>query len=552
MTAETIIVNGAVRTMDPAHPVAEAVAISDGCILAIGTTAEIEAMATGGTARIDAGGGSVLPGFIESHAHLFIGGAELENLQLDNCADAKLMGEMIRDFAAAHPDRPMVVAQAPDYGVFGDRAPRLLLDEILKDRPLALVAHDHHTVWANTAALEAAGDLHGRATSPGHEVVMGDDGLATGALLEPEAFGPVMRLSGQERTTLGLRTGGEPDRPPTDAERESDLAHLVRGLAHAARLGVTSIVNMDGNVYTLELLEELKRRGELIARVRVPFHFVPEMEAGDLDTACEMAERWNDEWLSSGFVKMFMDGVIDSRTAFMKNDYPGQSGYRSHGRFEADRFADLATRINAMGLSIAVHAIGDAAISRTIDAYAASGAANGAHGMRNRIEHLELVAPEDFARIGDLGITASIQPPHAPGTAGLPLQPTLDNIGRARWADAFAWQRLVEAGAPIALGSDWPVADLNPLVGLHAATTRDAWADDVPDHRFTLDAALSGCTIGGAWAEATDDIKGSLTAGKLADLTILDRDIGRIPNAAIPDAEVAATIVGGKTVYRRL
>ena len=139
MTAETIIVNGAVRTMDPAQPVAEAVAIADGRILATGTTAEIEAMATGGTSRIDAGGGSVLPGFIESHAHLFIGGAELENLQLANCADPKLVGEMIRDFAAAHPDRPMVVAQAPDYGVFGDRAPRLLLDEILKDRPLALM-----------------------------------------------------------------------------------------------------------------------------------------------------------------------------------------------------------------------------------------------------------------------------------------------------------------------------------------------------------------------------------------------------------------------------
>ena len=198
---------------------------------------------------------------------------------------------------------------------------------------------------------------------------------------------------------LGLSSGREPDPAPSKAERAVDLAHLKRGLAHAARHGITSIVNMDGNIYTLDLLEELRSAGELTARVRVPFHYVPEMKPDDLETALEMRARWSDEWLASGFVKFFMDGVIDSRTAFMKHDYPGQPGYRSHGRFSAETFAELATRIDAMGLQIAVHAIGDAAVARVLDGYAAVRAANGASGLRHRIEHLELVDNADFARI---------------------------------------------------------------------------------------------------------------------------------------------------------
>ncbi|WP_216665321.1 amidohydrolase [Pseudoruegeria sp. HB172150] len=546
--ADRIIVNGAVLTMDSCMPNAEAIAIADDRILAVGSNLEIEALAGPETDRIDANGATVLPGFIESHMHLFIGGAELGNLHLDNCADPDRMRGLIRDYAASRPDLPLVVCQSPDYGVFGDTLPRVLLDIILPDRPLALVGHDHHTVWANTAALDAAGILNGMETDPGHEVVMGPDGLATGALYEPQAYEPVMCLGGQERMMLGLNTGRDPDPAPTDAEREEDLAHLKRGLDHCAAQGITSIVNMDGNVYTLELLEELRSRGELNVRVRVPFHFVPDMEVGELETARLMNKRWNDDWLSCGFVKFFMDGVIDSGTAFMTNDYPGRPGHRSTGRFTAERFADLATRVDALGLQIAVHAIGDAAIARTLDGIAAARAANGSE-IRHRIEHLELVAPEDFDRLAELGVTASIQPAHAPGCAGLPLEPTLTNIGRDRWKDAFAWQRLAGSGALIALASDWPVADVSVMVGLHAAVTREAWVADVPDHRFKLEAALAGYTIGGAKAEQTEAKKGSLREGKLADIVILDGDITGIPSSDIGGMRIRTTICGGAVTY---
>jgi predicted amidohydrolase YtcJ len=513
-TADMIITNGAVLTMDPEGSKAEAVGISGGRIVAVGSIDKVSRLAGPATQVIDARGATVLPGFIESHMHLFIGGAELENLQLDGCADLDLLARELTAFAAARPDAPLLVGQGPDYGIFGDTAPRLVLDKILPGRPVALMAHDHHTVWANTAALEAAGVLHGLETPDGHEVVMGADGLATGALLEPEAYSPVMRLGGQERTMLGLANGREPDRTPTKAERAVDLAHLRRGLAHAAKHGITSIVNMDGNIYTLDLLDELRSAGELTARVRVPFHYVPEMKPEDLQTALEMRARWSDEWLASGFVKFFMDGVIDSRTAFMKHDYPGQPGYRSHGRFSAEAFAGLATQIDAMGLQIAVHAIGDAAVARVLDGYAAARAANGASGLRHRIEHLELVDDADFARIAELDVIASIQPPHAPGCSGLPLEPTLSNIGRNRWNDAFAWQKIAATGAAIALASDWPVSDISILKGIHAAVTRAAWTPEVPDQRFSLEAALRGYTIGGALCRAQRQLQGLAGSGQ--------------------------------------
>ena len=549
--ADMIITNGAILTMDPDLPRAEAVAVKDGRIVAVGSASDVAGLAGPGTKVLDACGATVLPGFIESHMHLFIGGAELQNLQLDGCADPDILARELTAFAAARPDAPLLVGQGPDYGIFGETAPRLVLDKILPGRPVALMAHDHHTVWANTAALEAAGVLHGLETSDGHEVVMGADGLATGTLLEPEAYSPVMRLGGQERTMLGLASGREPDSVPSKAERAVDLAHLKRGLAHAARHGITSIVNMDGNIYTLDLLEELRSAGELTARVRVPFHYVPDMQPDDLETALTMRARWSDEWLASGFVKFFMDGVIDSRTAFMKHDYPGQPGYRSHGRFSAETFAELATRIDAMGLQIAVHAIGDAAVARVLDGYAAARAANGASGLRHRIEHLELVDDADFARIAELDVVASIQPPHAPGCSGLPLEPTLSNIGRDRWGDAFAWQKIAAPGAAITLASDWPVSDISILKGIHSAVTRAAWTPDVPDQRFSLEAALRGYTVGGAYAERSDSYKGSLEMGKVADLVILDRDITSLADLdEIKDVAVAATICGGRVVFQ--
>jgi predicted amidohydrolase YtcJ len=418
---------------------------------------------------------------------------------------------------------------------------------MVPDRPIAITAHDHHTVWANTAALKAAGILNGLKTPPGHEVVIGTDGLATGELREFEAFAPVVALGGEARLNLGIATGAEPSPWPSTAERAIDRAKIAAGLAHGASHGITSMVNMDGNRYTLELLREMQQAGDLTARVKVPFHFKPQMSLADLDRAEAITRDFADDWLTCGFVKLFMDGVIDSGTAYMLNDYPGRPGHRSEPLFP--NFSEIATEIDRRGLQIAVHAIGDGAVRQTIDGYEAAQKANGRRDSRHRIEHIELIDRTDIPRLGDLGITASLQPPHPPGAMDFALQPTLDVIGRGRWPDAYLWRTLAEAGAPLAFASDWPVTDVSVLRGIGAALTRKPY-QGATDQRIGLMPTLHAYTAGGAWAAHREALTGTLRPGMAADIVVLSGNIETTPPDAVAKMQVALTVAGGRITYR--
>ena len=545
MTPDTILLNGRILTQDPARPRAEAVAFGGGRVLAVGTNEEIEAL--GAHQIIDCAGHTVLPGFVESHLHLGLGGLELSHLQLGHAAGEAEIANAFRSFAASHPDEPILMGQGGHYSMLDHPMTRHDLDRILPDRPIAIMAHDHHTVWANTAALKAAGLLEGRDTPHGHEVVM-KDGLATGELREFEAFTPIMELAGAARLNLGISTGEEPETPPTPEERAIDKAHIRAGLHHAARHGITSMVMMDGNRYTLELLAELRDAGELTARVKVPFHFKPHMDLSALERASEMTAAFDDEWLQSGFVKMFMDGVIDSGTAFMLNDYPGRPGHRSEPLFAPAFFKEICTEADRRGLQIAVHAIGDGAVRTTIDGYEAARLANGPRDSRHRIEHIELIHPGDVRRLGQLGITASIQPPHVPGAMDFGLLPTMDVIGHTRWKDAYLCRTLAEAGAPLAFASDWPVTDISVLRGIAAAATRTPF-QGAQDERVGLMRTLHAYTAGGAWASHREDVTGQLTPGLAADAVILSGDIESIPPDQIAGFDVTMTICGGKVTF---
>ncbi len=547
-TATTIITNARVLTMDPTCPRAEAVALTDDRILAVGSVDRIAALAGPGCTVIDAGGASLLPGFIESHLHLFMGGSELSHLQLLGVEGPDHLGRAIHGYADAHPHRPVIVGQGCDYGIYGRPLTRHDLDAILPDRPIILVAADHHTGWANTLALTEAGILQGATVGPGNEVVMGADGLATGELREFEAMAPVLRVAGEHRIMAGIATGFDPLPAPTQEEVKADLPAMAAGLAHCARHGFTSLVNMDGNRYTLDVLDTLRRDGRLTARVRVPFHYRNTRSPADLAEASILSRDYNDDWLSSGFVKMFMDGVIDSGTAVMLNDYPDQPGWRGDPLHEADRFAEICIEADRRGLQIAVHAIGDGAVRRVLDGYAAARAANGPRDARHRIEHIELIDRADVPRLAQLGVIASVQPSHVPGALDFPLFPTLDKIGRGRWKDAFLTRSLADAGARIVFASDWPVADINPLRSIQAALTRPTF-EGAQDERLTLHQVLAAYTIGGAYAEHTEDRKGMLRPGYLADLVLLDGDIEAVAADRIATLSVVRTICGGRTVW---
>ncbi|QND56493.1 amidohydrolase [Mesorhizobium huakuii] len=550
-SADLIVINGRVLTMDDDNPAAEAVAVKDGAIVAIGSRAAIEELKGSATKVIDAKGGSVLPGFIEAHMHLFSGGAELAHLQLGGVHGFEALQKAIRDYASAKPDAKMLVGQGVDYTVLGsERVTRHHLDAILPDRPFCMAAPDHHTMWANTKALEMAGILQGRALGPGNEIVMGEDDLAAGELREGEAFGPVLDLAGEGRVRLGLATGGEPDPMPSAAERAADRDIMRRGLAWCARHGITSIQNMDGNLYQLELLAEIEAEEGLPCRVQIPFHYKNFMTLDILDKASVMAERYNSEWLSSGMVKVFYDGVLDSWTAVMVEPYADRPDWVGEPLFTPQQFIDLAVAIDRRGLQIAVHSIGDGAVRAVLDGYEAAQKANGKRDSRHRVEHIEVTTTSDVPRFAELGVIASMQPSHPPGAMDFPLEPTVSRIGPARWPLSYAWRTLKDAGAHVVFASDWPVAPIDPILSIQAAVMRKPWAESDPDQSFSLHESLAAYTVEGAYAEFAEHRKGTLKSGYMADLVVLSDDIEKTAPDNLHKLRPVTTICGGKVTYQ--
>lgn len=547
MTADLIILNARVLTMDDGTPRAEAVAVKGKRILAVGKTAAIRVQAGPGTRVIDARGGTLMPGFIESHLHLFSGAWGQTLLQLADIRGFDAMQAAVRAFAAARPDEGLLFAQGADYEILGPgtRLDRHTLDALCHDRPLAVMAFDFHTLFANTAALRAAGLLHGRDLPDGNEVVMGPDGLATGELREKFALLPVLdlRTSGG-REMLGM-SGVEPPTPPTADERREDVEVLKSGLRFAASKGITSMHNMDGNRYLLELLRTVESEGDLIARVSVPFHYTREMPLSELDRASAMAADFTGERLTSNRVKIFVDGVIESHTAAMLDDYTDQPGLRGDPIFDAASFAEAAVEIDRRGMQITVHAVGDAAVRIALDGYDAARKANGPRDSRHRIEHIEVIDPADIPRFADLGVIASFQPQHAPVDESAATR----SIGPHRAPHAYAWRALYQAGAVVAFSSDWPIVPVDPLLGIQTALTRKPHLPGLPDQRLDLPDVLKAFTCNSAYAGFMEHQTGRICPGMLADLVLLSGDLEALPADRIAEMSVALTICDGRITH---
>jgi len=553
MKADLILTNVHALTMDETSASPRAVAIAGERIIAVGPRDEINELRGDNTRIVDGNGATLAPGFIEAHMHLFGGGAMLKYGSVAGLKGADAIRERVQAYAATRPDDKVIYVKEADYDMLdGVALDRHFLDTIIVDRPLAFLAFDIHTMWANTQALQVTGLLHGKSLGPGNEIVMGSDGLATGELREVEAFGPINVYSGEFRSTLGLSTGGEPDHPPTEEERAADRDTLRAALNWCARHGITSIHNMDGNLYTLELLDEIRAAGDLTCRVKVPFHFKNFMELDMLDKASLMHERYADDWLSSGLVKAFYDGVMEGYTGYLVDDYADRPGFRGEPLFTQDQFNALAIAADKRGLQIAVHCCGDGAVRAVLNGYEAAAQSNGSRDARHRVEHIEVVHPDDIDRFKQLGAIASMQPPHPPGVMDFPLEPGKTRIGPARWPLSYAWRTLKEAGAHVVFASDWPVARIDVLAGIHAAITRKPWEDGLPDQSFTLPEALAAYTLEGAYAEHAENRKGRIAPGYLADLVLLTGDITTVAAEDIPHLSVAMTICGGRVTYDAL
>lgn len=549
--ADFVIVNARVLTFDAQAPQAEAVALAAGRILAVGTRAEIEALAAPGARRFDAQGNTVMPGLVEAHLHLFAGAFGLRLLHLDGVHGVTALREAVQAYADANPAEALLICKGADYGLFGDgvATTRQMLDGVLAERPLIVFAADHHTAWANTVALERAGVLRGREMPPGNEIVIAADGTASGELREFEAVQPVMRLRNSGgRESLGL-SGVEPDGDLTPAQRMADEAVMLEGLKYCASFGFTSLHNMDGNLYQLELLRALEGRGDLLCRTQIPFLLTPSKPVSSLRVASEMHQQYRSDRLRSGRVKMFMDGVVDSGTAVMIDDYADRPGWRGEPLHSAERFCEAAVEADRRGLQISVHAIGDGAVRRVLDGYEAAQKANGKRDSRHRIEHIEMLHPDDLRRFVDLGVVASMQPSHPPCAMDFPLEPWTARVGAARWPWAFPVQYLRDAGVAIAFASDWPVSDVNPMRSVKAAVLRKPWAEKHPSHASSLLDTLHDYSTGGAWAGFDEDRLGRLRPGMLADIVVMDRDLGSVPAEELDSVRAALTICGGQVTW---
>jgi len=552
VTPELIILNGRLMTFDPARPTATALAVHAGRISAVGDTGEVRKMAGPGTRIVDAGGATVLPGFIDSHVHLFGGSVELDYLDLYGVEGVEELTARVRAYADRTPDDKVVFAVRAEYEILGPgrRTTRQDLDAVSPDRPFAMFAPDHHTMWANTQALELAGILNGGSVEKGAEIVLSNDGTASGELREPGAYGPVLRMTRYGgRDLLGLITGADPVPPANAAERALDRDVIAKGLKHCASHGITGLHNMDGNLYTLTLLSELEDRGDLLCRTEVPFHLKSFDPLDRIEEAEEMRRRFSGDSVWCNRVKMFMDGVAESSTALMLEPYPGLST-RGDAVFEPEQFNAACILADANGLQISVHAIGDLAVRRTLDGYEAAIRANGRRDSRHRVEHVEILHPDDLPRFRDLGVVASMQPGHAPWGGVFPP----DGVGRMlhphQIPHAYAWRDIRATGAPLVFSTDWPVIPVDVMANVRAAVVPLKMPEPWRDQRQTLRDTLKSYTADNAWVEFNEARKGRLMPGMMADIAVMSHDLEAMPPEGLDSARAVLTLCGGRITWQ--
>ena len=525
--ADFIIENARVWTGDPDRPQAQAVAVRGQHIAFVGSNEDARGWRGTGTRVIDGQGNTVTPGFVDSHIHLLYGSLNLSRAQLYGLRSGAAVISTLQEFGEAHPDAAWVQGRGAAYDVINGRAD---LDKASPDRPAMVIAYDGHTAWANTRALEMAGILTGgEVRGPNSVIVRDEHGVATGELRETGAMDLVEDLIPA----------------PDGAEKRRWLARGVKALNRA---GLTAVHNMNGDMEELDLYRAAERDGELTLRVYVPFHVQPHTAFEALPEAAEMAKV--DGLARGGAAKFFMDGVLESWTALMVEPYADRPESHGDALFSLEHFVRMAAECDRMGLHIAVHCCGDGAVRRTLDGYAAIQSMNAPRERRHRVEHIEVIHPDDLPRFRQLGVIGSVQPLHAPMPGDGDVW--MARAGRSRWGLSFAWRTLVNAGVRLALGSDWPVADYNPLTGIAAGLTRKPWQPGDPHQALTLEELLVGYTRDAAYTEFREHERGLLRIGYKADLVLLDGDLHRTAEndpAAVARLCPALTVVDGKIAF---
>jgi len=523
--SDFIINNARVFTSDEANPQAEAVAIKGNRIVFVGNNQGAKEYQDEATRMIDGKGCTVTAGFIDSHFHLLWGSIWMGAAQLYNAKTRDDVKESLQTFAAQNKTSEWVDGRGIKYSIISTRQE---LDEIVPDRPVYINAYDGHTSWANTRALEMAGILQPGREAPGVGVIVRDEkGLATGELRE---------------TAMDLVADLIP--APSEA-RKRELLKMAMKKINAT--GVTSVHNMNGDLNELHFFAAMEDAGEMTVRVYTPYHIKPESTEQDLSEAVEMAKLQGD-FARGGCVKFFMDGVWESYTALNLEPYADNPDAAPEGIYTAENFSRMAAACDKQGLQMFVHCCGDGAVRRTLDGYQAVQKINGKRDSRHRVEHIEVIHPDDLPRFKELGVIASMQTSHAPFSAD-EGDVWLVRTGEQRWGRSFAWRDIKNAGARLILGSDWTVAPFDPMINMNVAMNREKWSAKDPDQTLSLEEVILGYTRDAAYAEFKENEKGRIKEGYLADLVLFTHDLFTLPRAEIMTAKAALTMVDGKVVF---
>lgn len=546
MQAEIICV-GRVFTADPSHPWAEAVAIADGTVCAVGTRGEVGETAGGHTRIIDAGDGLILPGMCDAHMHLSQGAvASMFQVDLAGASSPEEYLDRISTFTAAHPGRPSYQGYGWDDAVFaaeGVVPDRTFLDLACPDVPLAIRSYDGHSLVANTAALELAGIGRGYVSARPGELVCDATGRPTG-LFREWTMRDVM-------DTLG---------PYSIADYR---AAIVEEQQKFLKVGVTSVYEpiIDSGDAVRAAYLDLDRAGELVLKVSTGFYARP--EADGCDDMVAFAQRTSDLGAGAsagrvrfGNVKILLDGVVEGETAFLGSDYTDRPGWRGEALCTPAQLEEALLTACDLGFQVHMHAIGDAAVAMALDGLEAVSGERPRPDWRPTITHLQLLAPRDIERMAALGVVASTNPvwhEKEPGYFGELARPRL---GDARAEREYPLHDLMRAGIPVSMGTDYPVSDPDPLLGIEVGVTRSMPGDEAgetclwPEQRATVEEMLMAATAGGAYQTFQERRSGSLKPGLAADLCILDRDITRVDPWHIHEARCVLTMVDGAVVWR--
>ena len=523
--ADLVIQGGTVWTglsTGRGHP--GAVAISNGKILAVGDSTEIARYVASGTQVLHADGGLVLPGFADGHTHFIDGGFQLTSVDLRDAATPQEFIRRLKDFAATLQPGEWITGGDWDHELWrGTPLPQSdWIDSVTPNNPVFVNRLDGHMALANSAAMRAAGVTAATAAPPGGEIV-------SGGVFKDRAMDLVWRAFPE----------------PSAEKRDSALA---RAMAHAASLGVTATAHMSASWADLATYHRLQHAGRMTLRVAV---YLP---LDQWQAVADTVKRAGpgDDWVRIGGVKGYMDGSAGSRTAYFFEPFSDSAGYSGLMQHTESEMRTWIGNADSAGLQVAVHAIGDRANALLLAIYDSVARAHGTRDRRFRDEHAQHLRPQEIPLFGALRVVPSMQPYHAIDD-GRWLE---KRIGPVRVRTTYPFRSLIGADAPLAFGSDWTVAPLDPLLGVYAAVTRrtldgrhpGGW---VPDQKITVGEALRAYTYGNAWAMFMDQKWGALVAGRYADVVVLDRDLFAVPPEGIGNVRVRYTIVGGKVVYAK-